>query len=83
MHDATDVLINDMDKANIAMAIVQPATGGTVDLEPPNIGGGVAGVIAAVKRNPDRFVGLFNIANDEEDAMYRRSDKGRVSWENQ
>lgn len=43
----------------------------------------MAGVIAAVKRNPDRFVGLFNIANDEEDAMYRRSDKGRVSWENQ
>jgi predicted TIM-barrel fold metal-dependent hydrolase len=83
MEDATDLLIEDMDAAGIAMAVVHPATGGTVGLAPGNVGGGVDGVIAAVKRRPDRFVGLFNVGEDEEAIMYRRTDKGRVSRKNQ
>jgi predicted TIM-barrel fold metal-dependent hydrolase len=83
MQDATDLLIQDMDAAGVAMAIVHPATGGTVDLAPGNIGGGVDGVIDAVRRHPDRFVGLFNVGEDEEAIMYRRTDKGRVSRKNQ
>jgi predicted TIM-barrel fold metal-dependent hydrolase len=83
MHDATDLLLQDMDAAGIAKAIIQPATGGTVGLVPPNIGGGVDGVIAALRKHPDRFVGMFNVCEDDEEVMYRRSDKGRVSRENQ
>ncbi len=81
MHDVTDLMIADMDAAGVAMAVVQPATGGDIGVVPPNIGGGVDGVIAAVKRNPKRLIGLFTVADDE--VVYRRTDKGRVTRANQ
>lgn len=49
-EDITDLLLKDMDENKIAKAVIQPASG-----ESPET------VAKAVKRNPDRLIGLFMV----------------------
>jgi len=53
-EDETDLLIAEMDAHGIDMAVIQPSVGEPID-----------GVLAAVKRRPDRLVGLFSIVDRE------------------
>lgn len=53
-ENETDLLIAEMDAHGIDMAVIQPSVG-----EP------IEGVLAAVKRRPDRLAGLFSIVDHE------------------
>jgi predicted TIM-barrel fold metal-dependent hydrolase len=53
-EDETALLISEMDAQGIDMALIQPSVGEPVD-----------GVVKAVRRNPDRLIGLFSIVDRE------------------
>lgn len=53
-EDETDLLISEMDAHGIDMAVIQSSVGEPID-----------GVLKAVKRNPNRLVGMFSIIDRE------------------
>ncbi len=53
-EDETALLISEMDAHRIDIALIQPSVGEPID-----------GVVQAVKRNPERLVGLFSIVDRE------------------